>query len=176
MPSRFVLRQALELDELAAYHQDVLASLRLYFSPSAPTFTARFAGELQNDVDAKLELRLDESDVRSAFAVLTSLEANFRIDFESRRKKKLKDKLSRHFRGVEKARGDRVRLDEDILEGWKLHGAASARLISEIRSAFKFRHWIAHGRYWFPKTGGRKYDFAYVHLMADAVISGFPLS
>jgi len=82
--------------------------------------------------------------------------------------------LSIYFREVEKTR-DQVRLDADILEGWKRHTSASATLISELRGAFRFRHWLAHGRYWTPKFG-RKYDFDYVHLMASSIISGFPFA
>jgi hypothetical protein len=172
MARQFVLDPTLKLDELAAYHEDVVASLLLYFSPTAPTFTARFAECSQDAVNEVLASRLDESDIRSAFAVLTSLEAIFRIDFDDRCRKKLKDDLSRYFRSIKKAHGDRVRLDEDILEGWKRHTNASARDIGAIRGAFKFRHWLAHGRYWIPKHS--KYDFESVRSMAESIISGFP--
>lgn len=122
----------------------------------------------------ELNSRLDESGVRSAFAVLTSLEASFRIDFEARCRKRLKDPLSVYFRReVYSKRKHAVRLDEDILEGWKRHEPlASSALIAELRGAFKFRHWLAHGRYWAPNLG-RRYDFDYVHLMAGNIISGF---
>jgi hypothetical protein len=173
MPRRFVLIPALELDELAGYHQDVVTSLRFYFNPSAPTFIARFAGQSLHEVDAELALRLHESDVRSTFAVITSLETTFRVDFDLRCRKRLKDNLSVYFRRIEKTYRNRVRLNEHILEGWKRHSSASAALISELRGAFKFRHWVAHGRYWTPKLG-RKYDFAYIHLLAEAIVSGFP--
>lgn len=176
MPKRFALVPTLQLDELALYHQDIEASLRLCFSPSAPTFAARFLGNRPDEVRQQLDSRLDESDVRSALVVLTSLEASFRIDFDLRCRKKLKGDLSVYFREVEKTRGNAVRLDEDILEGWKRHEpSASPRLIGELRGAFKFRHWLAHGRYWTPKLG-RRYDFNYVHLMADGIISGFPFA
>jgi hypothetical protein len=171
MPRRFALAPALELDELAAYHQDVVASLRLYFSPSSPTYTTRFAGESEKAVRNRLDLRLAESDIRSTFTVLTSLEASFRIDFEFRCRMRLKDKLSVYFRDVYKQRRDRTRLNEDILEGWKKHTNVSARDISALRAAFKFRHWLAHGRYWTPRHP--KYDFDYVHSVADSIISGF---
>jgi hypothetical protein len=173
MPRRFILIPALELDELAGYHQDVVASLRLYFSPSAPTFAVRFAGRSMHEADRELTLRLDESDVRSTFAVITRLETTFRVDFDLRCRKRLKDSLSVYFRGIEKTHGNRVRLDEHILEGWKKHTSASTKLISDLRGAFKFRHWVAHGRYWSPKFG-RKFDFGYIHLLADAIISVFP--
>jgi hypothetical protein len=161
------------LEELAAYHEDIVASLRLYFSPNAPTFAMRFAGLSLDEVYIELTERLDESELRSTLALLTSLEASFRIDFDSRCRQRLKDDLSGFFREVEKARGDRVRLDEDILEGWKQHSSAGAILISQLRGAFTFRHWLAHGRYWVPKLG-RQYDFDFVYTMTDAIVSGFP--
>jgi|SRR5271156_1395299 len=173
MPRRFVLVPALELDELAAYHQDIVDSLRLYFSPSAPTFEERFVGKPIHEVQGELELRLGESDIRSCFAVLTSLEAHFRIDFDLRCRKRLKDNLSVYFRGVEKRRKKAVRLDEDILEGWKRCTDASPTLVGGLRSAFKFRHYVAHGRYWTPTHS--KFDFSYVHLMAEGIISGLRL-
>src|ERR1017187_7540771 len=153
MPERFALAPALQLDELASYHQDVVASLRLFFDSSAPTFAARFAGKRPDDVLQELGSRLDESDVRSAFVVLTSLEASFRVDFDFRCRRRLKDDLSAHFRTVRKARKEAVRLDEDILEGWRRYTSASSVLIGNLRGAFKFRHWLAHGRYWVPKLG-----------------------
>jgi hypothetical protein len=163
----------LELSELAAYQEDVTASLRLYFSSASPTFPIRFAGQSYEEIADGLAARVKESDIRSCFALLTGLEASFQIDFSARCRKKFKDDLSVYFRSIRKARGARVRLDEDILEGWKLHTSASALLISQIRGAFKFRHWIAHGRYWSPKLG-KKYDFDSVYLMVSSVVSGFP--
>jgi hypothetical protein len=174
MPKRFTLVPILQLDELALYHQDILASLRLYFSPSAPTFAERFLGKSPGEVRQELDSRLSESDVRSTFVVLTSLEASFRVDFDLRCRKRLKDDLSVYFREVEKIRKNAVRLDEDILEGWKRHTSAPSGLIGELRGAFNFRNWIAHGRYWTPKFG--RYDFNYVHLIADGIMFGFPFA
>jgi len=174
MPRQFVLVPALELDQLDAYHQDILDSLRRSFSPSAPTFEARFAGKSATEVKELLTLRLGESDLRSTFAVLTSLEARFRIDFNIRCRRRLKDDLSAYFRRVEKVRGDRIRLDKDILEGWKRHSTAPIRLISQLRDAFNFRDWVAHGRCWILH-GRQKYDFDYVHLIAVGIVSGFSL-
>jgi len=173
MASRFRLVPSLKLDELVAYHQDVVASLRLYFSPASPSFIARFAGRSQIEISIELTSRIEESDVRSAFSVLTSLEATFRIDFDIRCRKRLRDHLSVYFRKVERLRGDKIRLDEDILEGWKMYTSAPSSLIGDLRGAFRFRHWLAHGRYWAPKLG-RKYDLEYVTLMADSIVLGFP--
>jgi len=61
---------------------------------------------------------------------------------------------------------------DDILEGWKRYTSASSSLIGDLRGAFKFRHWLAHGRYWTPRFG-RKYDFDSVRLMAEGIVAGF---
>ena len=172
---RFVLDADVEIEELGGYHDDVTAALRFFFSPVAPDFAARFAGFSKAEITRRLENRILESERRSSFAVLASLEAYFRIDFNIRCRQRLKDDLSVYFRKIEKMRANRVRLDEDILQGWKRHSNASPDLINQVRTAFKFRHWLAHGRYWIPKLG-QKYDFAGIYLPARAIIAGFQLS
>jgi hypothetical protein len=124
-----------------------------------------------------LESRLVESDFRSALTVLTGLEAYFRTDFNERCRRRLKDDLSVRFREIERnierdQRGTPVSLDS-ILDGWKIAHGVSAREIGVVRGAFKFRHWLAHGRYWSPKLG-YKYDFNGIYLMAKTVVSTFP--
>jgi hypothetical protein len=171
--SRFVLHSALALEEIEIYHTDILAALSLYFSSDSPSYTVRFAGNSPTEVQSALAQRIDESELRSTLALLTSLEASFRIDFDSRCRGRLKDDLSRYFQGLEKERGDKIRLDEDILEGWKLHSTAPPSLIAQLKGAFKFRHWLAHGRYWIPKLG-RAYDFELGFTMTSAIVSGFP--
>lgn len=37
--------------------------------------------------------------------------------------------------------------------------------ISELITAFKYRHWLAHGRYWEPKLG-RIYDYYSLYDLA----------
>jgi hypothetical protein len=160
---------SLEPGEIAAYHADIEQALRICFSPAAPTFESRFVGRSRRGIADEVALRLRESDLRSSLMLLTSLEASFRLDFNDRCKRRLKDDLSRHFREVEKSRTDRVRLD-DILEGWKLHADVAASLIQQLRGALQFRHWLAHGRYWPPKFG-RKYDFDFVSSIAAAAVS-----
>ena len=122
MPKRFALDPTLQLDELASYHQDIVASLRLYFSASAPTFAERYFGKPLDEAERQLTLRLHESDLRSALVVLTSLEASFKVDFHFRCRRRLKDPLSIYFREVKKKRKDAVRLDEDILRDGKHTG------------------------------------------------------
>ncbi len=173
--AQFALISNLHLVELAAYQNDIDASLRLCFSPTAPDFPIRFLGYPKNKVAQELQLRLAESDIRSTLIVLTSLEASFRVDFHLRCRERLKDELSRYFREIEKTRGDQVRFDEDILEGWKKYIPGVAPLIGRLHGALKLRHWVAHGRYWHPKLG-RKYDFDSVYDLAEVIASTLHLT
>jgi hypothetical protein len=158
--------------EVAEYHNDVVASLR-YFSKTSPSFVStRYFGRPLGDV---LAVRIEETDLRSAFFVLTALEAAFRIDYLYRCQRKMKDDLSRAFRVIYRDRAENASLDEHIFETWKERSSAPGpRLIGELRGAFNFRHYLAHGRYWEPKLG-RKYDFSFMYSLADDVLNAFPL-
>jgi hypothetical protein len=160
------------IGEIADYHNDVVYSLKLYFDQLLRIYASDF--RIRAAIANRLTARLEETDQRSAFFILASLEAAFRIDYECRCQKKLKDDLSRAFRAIWKSHKTRVSLDQDIFEAWKEHSSGSGPLIAELRSAFNFRHWLAHGSYWVPKLG-RTYDFTFIYSLADDVLSAFPL-
>lgn len=162
------------LVRIAEYHNDVVSSFKLFFGPASVGLTSRFVGRTTEEILDALSSRLEETDLRSAFFVLTSLEADFRNDYEYRCRKRKKDDLSRAFRLLYKSRGVRVSLEDEIFEAWGQNSTASRQLIGELRGAFNFRHWLAHGRYWTPKLG-RKYDFNFVYSLADDVLNSFPL-
>ena len=86
------------------------------------------------------------------FEILATTEAVLRIEVRTRVAARKKDPLSRRFRKLHKARGDRIRLDEDILIVMKEEGV-SGSAIAAFRGALKLRHWLAHGRHWHPKLG-----------------------
>jgi hypothetical protein len=102
------------------------------------------------------------------------MEAIFRIDYEQRCYLKKKDPLSRAFRDLHKHRRSNVSLEEEIFDLWKEYTNGAKQLISELKGAFKYRHWLAHGRYWTPKLG-RKYDFVSLYALATNVLSSLPL-
>lgn len=160
---------ALLLD-LAEYHQDADASLRLYFTSINPSFIALFASNSSSEVAQKLADRVRETDMRSVLAVMARVEAAFRLDYRWRRKAKKPDAVSIAFR---KHRGTNVRLDEDIWETWRANYPPARPLVSQLRQVFRFRHWLAHGRYW---PAGHKYDFQTVYGLAQNVLATFPLN
>jgi len=158
------------LTEIATYHNDVVSSLKLYFSEASPTFVARFFDRRPDEIAAELADRVEETDRRSAFFVLATLERAFLADYESRCRGKMKDELSKAFRRIYKSKKTNVRLDEDIFEAWR-RDRTLRQLIGELRGAFRFRHWMAHGRYAVRPTG--KYDFGSIYLLAENVLNVF---
>jgi hypothetical protein len=173
MPKRnFSVRQPVPLVDIADYHRDAEASLRLYFTPINPDFVARFASDRPSEVEMELAGRLSETDMRSALAIMARVEAAFRIDYMQRCDMKKPDAVSTAFRKLFKRRGRKVRLEDEIWEVWRQSYPSTSPLISQLRSVFRFRHWLAHGRYW---PVGSKYDFETLYLLADGVLASFPL-
>ena len=163
------------LAEIAEYHDDVERALRLHYSEASPGFAARFFGFRHEDIEAKLSERLEETNRRSAFFVLASMERAFRADYEYRCRKKLKDNISRAYRKMYKKQKKRVRLERDIFETWRETAGedrAVREIIGELRGAFWFRHRVAHGEMAKP-TG--KYDYDSIYSLAENALSALPL-
>jgi len=158
-----------DLAEIAEYHNDASDGLRLLYQGFVDSASGRFIGYSPAEVHSFLLDRLQETDIRSCLALLTALEAAFRIDYLDRVQKKRKDSLSRYFRSLYKQRAERASLEEDLLGGWVKYHPNFRAAISEFKGALKFRNWIAHGRYWQPKLG-RKYDFSDLYILATVLL------
>jgi asparagine synthetase B (glutamine-hydrolysing) len=137
-----------DVEDHAVHHNDVEASLKLYFSQSSALFLARFAGDKPSEIAEILRAWLAELDLTSTLTVLGAVEAAFRIDYLQRCDgQKRKDAISRAFREIYRKKGVRASLEDEILEIWKTHEAGTAPLITALKGAFRLRHWLAHGRY-----------------------------
>ena len=163
------------LPEIAEYQADAVDSLGLFFSTLGENNVSRYLSSTPSELSEVLTRRVIETDLRSSLAVLSSLEAVFRIDYLIRCQDRLKDDLSRDFRELNKQSAARVSLEDDILGLWSQHHPTLKKRIGEFRGALKLRHWLAHGRYWIPKLG-RKYDFADVYLLATIILGEFPFA
>lgn len=104
--------------------------------------------------------------------LLTTTEAVLRIEVKTRVAKRQRDLLSRRFRELNRRRGDKIRLDEDILAAMKEEGMAGG-VISNFRGALRLRDWLAHGRHWNPKLG-RVYTPNLVFDISRALIDAIP--
>ncbi len=165
--------QNIDIRSHALHHEDSERSLKLYFSAEASSFHIRFVGYEPDEVDEELGERLAELDLTSTLTVLAAVEAAFRIDYLLRCDLKKRDPVSRVFQEIYEDKKDRARLDEDIFNTWKLHADGTSRLIGALKGAFRFRNWLAHGRY--LVRDGQKYDYATIYALADTALDSFPL-
>lgn len=162
------------LTEIANYHNDVVDSLRVFLEALRESSDPRFLGSTPTDFDAFVFERIKETELRSTLAILSSLEAALRIDYRRRVEQRLKDPLSKDFRKINKTRRTGVRFDEDLLELWARHHPGHKKMVSELRGALHFRHWLAHGRYWERPSGGR-FDYLSMYNLAALILGAFPL-
>jgi hypothetical protein len=114
-----------------------------------------------------------ELEAATSLMVLAEAEAVLRVDDLSRVRRKAKDPLSRAFRELYKQRGDRVVLEQDLLDTWVAHQNDCRAVVSDFRGALNFRHWLAHGRYWTPKLG-RRYAVRDVFEIAERLFAKLP--
>jgi hypothetical protein len=163
----------LGLPEVAAHRQDLASSLTLYFPAASPSHLVRFVGYAGSEVTSELVERLAEADLTSSLTVLAAVEAAFRIDYLKRCYRKGKDPVSRALREIYKEKQQHASLEDEIFEAWIKNSSGGRSIIVELRGAFKFRHWLAHGRYWTPKLG-RRYDFDDVFALANLTLRSFP--
>lgn len=164
----------ISLSQAYSYYRDLDASLRLFFSSLSPHYLSRFTGYNISEVQKELEDRIAELDLTTTMSILAAAEAAFRIDYLQRCYLKKKDAVSLAMIAIHKEKEARASLEDDILEAWKANTIGSSKIISDLRGAFKFRHWMAHGRYWTPKLG-RKYDYASVYPLVYQAFEAFQL-
>ena len=173
MASRVVLsHEHLDIEQIDRRRQDTEAAIEAYFSIGNPSSAQRFLGLALHEVRDEKEALLDESRRSSSMDVFGALEAAFRVDFLQRCYRREKDDISRAFRDIYSNKGARVSLEGDILATWRRDLNVPQWMIGELTDAFKYRHWLAHGRYWRPKF--QKLDYAEVYSLAEATFASFP--
>jgi hypothetical protein len=159
----------------AQYHYDVVRSLHQYFKPGPTQSTTSHATFPKPGEGVQLAAYMKETDLRSSLAILTSIEAAFQLDYQYRCRQRLEDDLSLLFRSRYRQEQSFVSLEKVIFDAWSNYETGAPRLIAELRGAFRYRHWLAHGRYWPPKLG-RRYDFEYLYRLAYLVFLTLPLN
>lgn len=143
------------------------------FKSSSSSFERRFGFLSLDEVQSSRDLAVGELEASTCLSILASVEANFRMDYLNRAAKRLKDPLSQAYRGIYNNYEERASFEEHLLGSWRKHAPQSREIVSELRGALKYRHWLAHGRYWKPQFG-RKYDYYFVSDLAYRIEQSFP--
>ncbi len=155
--------QEITLDAIANYHADVQAGLFEFFNGNSEKLEQRYSIERR---DKALDEALSELDLSSSMTVLAAVEALIRIDYLNRVYQKKRDRLSRGMRALHGEKANKARLEDDLIQLWRSETTVKKVLLDELIGAFKYRHWLAHGRYWSAKLG-RKYSFESIFEIAQ---------
>jgi hypothetical protein len=99
--------------------------------------------------------------------LITATEAFLRADYSQRVKRRDKSEIGRAFRGLNKSKGAKISLEKHIIDLWKSN--TSNKSFSDLLGLLKYRHWLAHGRYWVPKLG-RNYSFDITYSISEKII------
>lgn len=153
MPERIRLSgQHLTIDDVARYHQDVRAALYEFFAGKSGTLDERHTDKT---IEATLCGALAELEMRSALAAMSSIEAAVRVDYFQRVLARLRDPLSCAMQSLYQDKANRVRLEGDLFRLWRSEANLPNALLSSLVGVFRYRHWLAHGRYWTPISVGQ---------------------
>jgi hypothetical protein len=167
-------QQHQEISQIEVYYTDMKEAAGEYFKPRTEKLPERFLGYTVSELNAERDECLAELDRTSSLSILSAIEAAFRIDYLQRCYKKKKDSLSRAFRKIHKRKGSKASFEHDILFAWKENSSGANKVLEDIKRAYKYRHWLAHGRYWEPKLGRAKYDYQSTYQLAQIVLNSFP--
>ena len=162
----------LDIEQIDGHRRDTEAAIDAYFTIGNPSSALRFFGFAPSAVRTEKELLLEELRRSSSMDVFGALEAAFRIDYLQRCYRRGRDEVSRAFRSLYNDKGPGVSLEGDILAAWMQNSTVPRKVITDLTSAFKYRHWLAHGRYWNPRF--RKLDYEEVYMLAEATLNIFP--
>jgi hypothetical protein len=115
-----------------------------------------FIGMTSDELGQTAKKMRDELDDHVLLLLTASFEAILRVDlaFRGHRRRKLRDSYSQSLRNTFHGRMTKgIRFDE-ILDAWRkeLLGAPKD-IIGNFKQVVRYRHWLAHGRYWKQTSG-----------------------
>lgn len=91
----------------------------------------------------------------SCMGILSATEGELRRDYLLRVARRDKSEIGRRFRSAYKDREARIALEDGILHSLLVERPGLKSTLSRFKGALRYRHWLAHGRYWNPKLGQR---------------------
>lgn len=161
------------LTDIAFYHLDAERALRLYYSNTNPSYPTLFVGKSRAQVNSQLSVQVKETEIRSILIIIARLEAAFRLDMKYRVHAKHSDNLSIALRKLHKRKPNKAGLEKDIFPIWKENlDEEGKKVLSGLKTMLKYRHWIAHGRYW---QFSANHNYVDTYLLADTVLNKFGL-
>lgn len=173
---RFEAERLQDLDEVFRWYELQLLLLNAVDRQLPQLLSGEFIPEIYRD-ESLDELRNRFASARkhlryaAMLHLLTTAEALLRLDFERLSKRKRKPAIFRRFRKIRRERGEKIRVEEDILDTWIDVYPETGQSIREFKGVVPLRDWLAHGRYWSPKIGRHEYEVEDVFDIASEMFN-----
>ncbi|ELW7373742.1 hypothetical protein [Hafnia psychrotolerans] len=125
-------------------------SITLMYSTKNPDYYADFVGLSEHEIESEKEVLIKENDTTHSLLLLTAIEALIRLDADKKYCTKKKDDLSKRIKEIyDRTKGEKIKLDEDLINARLNEDSPETRkFYNNLKKCFKYRHWLAHGRYW----------------------------
>lgn len=163
----------LSFDDVINQKDMVDKALIIMYSDNNVNFESLFVGKSRREVEIEKEKLMKESDKTHSLLLLTSVEAIIRLDAEERYRKRGKDALSKKIKEIYRARKN-IKLEDHLIAARIEVEPELKRFYDELKVAFKYRHWLAHGRYWesnIQQIKSNSFEFTNLRLIIYNVIS-----
>jgi len=125
----------------------------LRYSTKNPDYHSDFVGFSEQEIEQEKNNLIKENDTTHCLLLLTSIEAMIRLDADQKYCEKKKDPLSKEIKEIyDRTKGERIKLDDDLINARINNDDTKIKKnYNYLKNCFKYRHWLAHGRYWDPK-------------------------
>lgn len=165
-------KSPLSAKEILDYYTHVVSAIECKYSQDGnKNYTTDFLGYSEVKVKSEKNLLLKELSVEASLCLLSFIESRFRIDFIIRCQRRKKDSLSTNFRAIYNPakRLYTYSLTDDIIENWKKNMPEQKDTFDRLVDAFKYRNWVAHGRYWHFKDNPNKFTFNAIWMLNEKI-------
>jgi hypothetical protein len=163
------------IDFILNWYEDQIEAIRdlrnkivssIIFSDTQIKVNSKFITLTIDEINEYFENSEDELEHLVCFDLISATEAFLRVDFNNRVDRKDKSDIGKTFRALNKKKGKKISLQEDIIETWK--EATGDKSFSNFLGLLNYRHWLAHGRYYNPKLG-REYSFDIAYEISENI-------
>jgi hypothetical protein len=144
------------IDDIVKQRAASIDAALFYHSTKNVDFNDIFTGKSTTDVEQEKKSIIEELNLSYSLTLLAAIEATLRVDVQKRIQSKLRDNLSKEFIKLGKTHKT-LKLSEHIICCRETYDTNLKHLYSDLKAAIKYRHWLAHGRYW--KFKSKKLDF-----------------
>lgn len=162
----------LDIDYVCHKKTSVDHSINLFYSIKNPDYYADFIGMSKDEIEETKEGMLKENDITHSLIILTTIEALIRLDADKKYCSKKKNEFSRLIKDIyDKTKGERIKLEDDLINArMNVDDTNLRRSYNELKKCFKYRHWLAHGRYWDPKRIS-EVDFDSIRILILSILN-----